>query len=94
MNLKSLVEHHYEEHLPCESESMKECEARAQQTLSRIEKMKWNALLQGYDIKFNSRYYIDQAQKHFEQPKIIEKEGIPRLKFSYLKTLIKKIINE
>jgi hypothetical protein len=72
---------------------MKECERRAVETLARVEKMKWNALLQGYDIKFNPRYYIDDAQKHFKEPERREKEGIPKLKFSYLKTLIKKITN-
>ena len=86
------IEQHYEDQLPAETEEMKECERLAQATEARIQKMKYEAMLQGKILHFNSKggpkgIFLIEAAKHFEAPIIAAKKDLPVIKRGQLEPL-------
>lgn len=81
------IEQHYEALLPAETEEMKECERLAQATEARIKKMRYEAVLRGQVLRFNARYYLEEAAQHFQAPDIQMKPNLPRIKRSQLEPL-------
>ncbi len=72
--MKHIFEQHYEAPLP--ANKIEESEQMAEATEARIEKMKMNALLQGYVLSFGpqelEKYYFKELDlpKHPKAPKI------------------------
>lgn len=76
-----------QQELASENETLNELERSLAQTQARIDKMKYEAMLQGNIIHFNSRYYMNEAQIHFQAKEFPKKENLPVIKRGQLKPL-------
>lgn len=94
MRLTEITAQHYQEHLPSESQEMKECEARAEATIARAEKMKFEAMCKGYRLEFRTQTKLADHDKLFAIKEFPKKENLLKLKMSQVRDFIKKSISE
>lgn len=85
---------YYVEELPSDEQLVKESDHHLNYTLSRIYKMRSQAMMKGYDLKCLSDVergsYLKESGHLFSSPEIPTKKDLPRIKVSDLKPLARE----
>jgi hypothetical protein len=80
----------YQEALPSDTAEFKESHSRMESTLARAHAMRMKALLEGKLLTLKSKAHLKECQEHFKEPIRTPKEGIPKMKLSFLRWLARK----